>query len=227
VKKSLTYASALLLALFIIASISITAQGASYKVGVTSGDWAEYSEITSVSSSPIKVRIDIIAVSGTSVSLNETFYNTNGTVALRLPLNGDFAKPTGFLLLLFFLIPANLSAGDSISGFPYIINETIQMSVANTTRLCNHLSIHGAINTTSVAADYYWDQATGILAKSVSNIVSPSMTLSTTMVMTSTNIFTGGSGVSATIILVGAGVAVAAIAIVVVVAIYRSRRKST
>jgi hypothetical protein len=206
--------------------VSISATAISYKVGVSPGEWAEYSETESLLTGSVKMRIDIISVNGTSVKLNETIYNANGSVAFRISLSADLASPIGSLELGFMLIPANLSAGENITEFGYKINETVEMSVAGWSRLCNHVSIHSNLLNSSVSEDYYWDQATGILVKSVSNVVSTEINLSSTTVMTSTDMFGGGSLGAGTIILVGGGVIVAVVIVVGLAAVFRSRKKS-
>jgi hypothetical protein len=227
VKKYWIYGSVLLLAILMSAAFFTSAAGISYKVGVSPGNWAEYSETTSLLPSAIKARVDIIGVNGTTVKLNETIYNANGTVAFRYSFSGDLAQPLGYLTLGFYLIPTNLSAGDYISGTSgYKINETVPMTVVGLQRLCNHLIIHTTALNTTISEDYYWDQATGILVKSASSITSPSTSLSSTTVMTATNVFSSAPLGTGTIILLGGGAAVGVVIVVALVAAYRLRRKS-
>lgn len=227
-KKSLIYSLVLLSALFMSTAISTTAQGVTYNVGVKPGDWAEYSETLSLSSLSVRVRIDIVAVSGTTVTLNETLYNTNGSVAFRFQFSGDIASPLGMLYLGMNLIPANLAAGDALSsGSPYVINETVPMTIANSQRSCNHVAIHSNIQSNSVSIDYYWDQVTGILVKEAVSYSGASGSYSTTITMTSTDLFTAGLGAMGTLVLGVVGVAVGVLMVVILVVTVRSRRENT
>ncbi|WXG44159.1 MAG: hypothetical protein WED04_09010 [Promethearchaeati archaeon SRVP18_Atabeyarchaeia-1] len=225
--KSRIYGLVLLSALLVGAAVSTPAQGAVYGVGVKPGDWAEYSESVSLVSGSVKVRVDVTTVSGTTVNLTETFYDAQGHVAYSLKLSGDLASYSGFLTLMFFLIPANLTQGDPISpGSPIVINQTIPVAVAGTERNCNLLSMGASFQGNTVSEDIYWDQLTGILVEMSAEMSSISGSYSETLMMTSTSLWSVDYGALGTVVLVGAAFAVGLLAVVIPVVVIRSRRKN-
>ena len=231
-KKSLMYGSVLLLALFISASISITAQGASYKVGVTPGDWAEYSLILNSGSSS-KVRVDIIAVSGTIITLNETDYNWNGSVVFKIQIDRNFSQPFDVGFPEDDLIPANLTAGDALSpGSHFLINETVPITINGSQRFCNHVALNWSQHSSNVSEtnllDFYWDQISGVLVKYTFSSTGNVLNSSETTILVSTNLFefTLSNGTLSTFDLAIAGVAVGAIIVVLCVVSYRSKRQN-
>jgi len=107
------------------------------------------------------------SVAGTNVTLSGLAHYNNGTETTQSGwVDVDTGDGENFT---FFLISANLNAGDSVyTGSDYsdfIINETIPG-----TRPTNHLNITMSESEPPYAdiylsENYYWDQATGILTK--------------------------------------------------------------
>jgi len=82
--------------------------------GVRPGEWIEYSlewEQPPYEDYPIKVRREILEVSGSSIRVKITTWLSNGTVSEDTKM-GDVSEGTGGAALMF--IPANLTIGDEV-----------------------------------------------------------------------------------------------------------------
>ncbi len=155
-------------------SQNVTVTNATSLPGVVVGDNAKYS--LSFSSSTVNstfitgpnfdlVGFEVVKVVGPTVTLNETFYQLNGTITTQT-ISGDVgiigSGGAGFLL-----IPANVTAGQPpFRDSPnFVINSTSPGIFVGATRQANLLSLpesffgSGAPGTLRLE----WDQATGLL----------------------------------------------------------------
>jgi hypothetical protein len=185
-----------LLTIVMLLTITVASAAASVRTsGVNAGDTATYgnANFSWYSSDPSATppaewdnlngtawfRGTVDSVVGTNVTISSLAHYNNGTEKTQ---DGWLDVDTGDgENMTFFLISANLNAGDSVySGGTYstwIINETIPG-----TRQTNHLNITMDESfppyTIYMSMNYYWDKATGILTKI--SIISNQTTTSTT-----------------------------------------------
>jgi len=130
------------------------------EVGVKAGDWAEYSVGYSGSPPeyyPQQIRIEVLDVQATNVTLSVERVLINGTVDVH-NVTGDVA----FGMRDLFIIPANISAGDSffqvvVGGVPVAEIEDVPYAGAERSILLGMVS----------QISFRWDKATGILVEAV------------------------------------------------------------
>jgi hypothetical protein len=212
------------------------------KVGVKSGDWANYLYTMANASTEYTIRetVNFTNVAGNTVTLNWTVYNINGTKRGSQVFVGNVSTTLATFyvqgfgnmtapVMFEYIIPANLSAHDPIySGAPYTINETVPMVVANLSRQVNHL------NVTQIAPEYqtllnmsiniYWDRETGITV--AEDLYSPTTSMRNNMTLTSTSLWHQTSGLTLQqVLLIGGGVIAIAVVVSAVLVIQRHRRK--
>lgn len=151
-----------------------------YTVGVKAGDWVNYgitvrwtgngtepSDVTETMKLDW-VRIDVLSVSGTTVTLNQTVHFNNGTQIFQssdTDIQGSNSAGTSFL------IASNLKAGDPISPQTpgTTINQTVTGLYAGASRNVNTIDQKG--NLPGMEGNYpfeyktYWDQSTGVMVE--------------------------------------------------------------
>jgi len=190
-------------------------------VGVKAGDQGKYGYVSASWNSNIPglteipqitefkntawMSFTVQSVSGNTVTVQSTGQYKNGTPMATTTLSGDIETGSGNLA--FFIIPANLGPGDTISisglsGVPYMptgpipINETI--TYARTNRPTNRIRYYfpmPAPTSGSLDINFYWDKATGVLCELSLSLsasaagYSVSMTMQT--MLTETNMWSG------------------------------------
>lgn len=145
-------------------------------VGVKAGDWVKYGQITVTwtgnGTEPSFVtdrkkmdwlRIDVLNVSGTTVSLNVTTHYNNGTQTFD-NYNDDVQ---GISAGDVWLVASNLTVGDPINPkTPEItINQTVTRMYAGANRNVNMIDVKGMLQGYPMENRIYWDQNTGIMVE--------------------------------------------------------------
>jgi hypothetical protein len=152
-----------------------------YAVGVKAGDWIKYGQITvtwtgngtepSYVTETKKldwVRIDVLSVAGTTVTLNQTVHFNNGTQIFQsLGTDVQSSNSAGTSSL----IASNLTAGDPISPQTpgTTINQTLTRMYAGATRNVNIIDYKNKLP--GIGVNYqeeyktYWDQSTGVMVE--------------------------------------------------------------
>jgi hypothetical protein len=151
-----------------------------YLVGVKAGDWIEYGyTVTWIGNGTEPsyvteakklewVRVDVLSVTGTTATLNETLHYTNGTqTSQSYDINVQSGKVTGYE----FLVASNLTAGDPLSPQTpdYAINQTVTGLFAGAKRNVNILDSKSSNQGSQSEIKMYWDQNTGIMVELYEN----------------------------------------------------------
>jgi hypothetical protein len=224
---------------------SVTATDFS-KVGVRTGDWAKYSFVSTnksmIPSGP--ENLSFTNVTGTMVTLNVTAYNPDGSEnsshvyagnvsnsmePLYIPGVGNVSLP----ILYSFIIPANLSANDPIyDGAAISINDTESLTVANVSRVVNHVNGTSAIlGTPYERYNMYWDKQTGIVVVGNAYIIGLNAWINMTLTATSLwhEVSVGGPifGLSLWQLLIIGGVVAVVVCVSVLLLVRRRRRNPT
>lgn len=156
--------------LFIVAAATTPSLAADYgKVGVTAGDWVDYS-VKYYSTSPSqpeseyisqyhnRVHVDILRVMGTTVTLNVTMFYPNQRAPSEA-YNVDISRS-----LCCYLSVAGLNKGDPAHiGANIAVEDTIYMTIMETQRNVNIIEPSAALDAQVIL---YFDQTTGILVES-------------------------------------------------------------
>jgi len=182
-------------------------------VGVKSGDWAKYGEISlnwvsfSSESTPQYVvdwnstewiEIEVQSVYGTNITAVQTNHLKNGTEntethTWNMTDNTRFLPPPLYTPDI-FVIEANLSKGDPINIESLTLTDTVSRKYAGRTREVNQM------NTTfwqgmhvGVTVNAYWNKTTGILCEHNETRINPlpghACRLTTTMKIIETNLW--------------------------------------
>jgi hypothetical protein len=176
-----------LLAILMIAVFSpILVHAEDYAVGVKAGDWIKYGQITvtwtgngtepSYVTETKKIdwiRIDVLSVAGTTVSLNQTVHFNNGTQTFQ---SLDTDVQSSFSIATSYLVASNLTAGDPLSPQTpeTTINQTVTRMCAGANRKVNIIDYK--VNLTAAMVNYpyeykiYWDQSTGVMVYLYTNV---------------------------------------------------------
>lgn len=146
----------LLLAFSLTMNFSVMAE---YTVGVKSGDWIKYNFTMSGGGVSAQgwIKITIQSVTGTEVT-GRYEIGMSGQQLQQLDFTLDIA--TGYGSMSGFIIPANLTVGQTIPGEAV----TIQNIVTRHGRAAVYANATDPY--TSMTAQMYWDQATGVLLES-------------------------------------------------------------
>jgi len=148
-----------------------------YNPGVKAGDWIKYGQITFTwtgnGTEPSYladernlewVRLEVIGVSGTIVTVNATVHYINGTETFQSSnddVNGTTYSGTNYL------IAVNLNSGDAISnqiGSP-TINQTVGRAYAGAGRDVNLVNLTTVRENQNIVMTTYYDQNTGVLVE--------------------------------------------------------------
>ncbi|WXG44326.1 MAG: zinc ribbon domain-containing protein [Promethearchaeati archaeon SRVP18_Atabeyarchaeia-1] len=213
------YAVLIILSLLLFVSSATTpTQGADYtKVGVKTGDWANYSfslYVASAGTMSGSARVDITQVSGTTVSV--TYTVSYGGQSQTHYYSGDIS--TGSNSICSFVIAAGLNPGDPFyMGSTVVITDAPSIYVAGTHRTVNHFGT----SVSNGSVDLYFDKDTGLMLKEVVTIYSPQGSI--TIEATSTSEFSADP--IPLLLIGGVGVGVAAIALVAFVALRARHRR--
>ena len=155
-----------------------------YTVGVKAGDWIKYGQITItwtgngtgppyVTNAKMVnwIRFDVLSVTGTTVSLNETFHYNNGTETVQSSDVDIQGGPMGGALL----IASNLTAGDPLNPQTpgTTINETVTRFYAGANRNVNIIDTKSSFDGYQSETKIYWDQETGIMVELYQNETDP------------------------------------------------------
>lgn len=206
-EKGMRLGSGGFLAICTLLSVCMSASCISaYWVGVRPGDWCTYgiSDFHWESTDPNATvppnmegggplgwaRLEVIEVSGTSVTVEMTMHFKNGTEQ-SARTGGDVATGTGNLT--FFLFPAGLSKGEALPAGA-IVNNTVARTYAGTVREANLLSYSFSMPGMSMSYEIYFDKATGITCEMTFGSIVTSeggyvTTYSVTQKLTETNMF--------------------------------------
>jgi hypothetical protein len=175
-KKSSTCVLSLFSTLLILLTTLSSSAAADYSsVGVHMNDTADYTQSVSPGYLPYslitRLHLTITSITGIRtgaphVTFTLSWYFSNGTLYSNETFSGDLSKGE----LLYYLVVANLAAGDLIGiGSPYRINETITMPVLDTPEPVNHLSF--AVGS-GESYDIYYEQSSGLMVKSMHRLYS-------------------------------------------------------
>jgi hypothetical protein len=129
------------------------------KIGVRTGDYAVYSTRYTLSTAN-RTYVFVSNAVDTFSNLTITDYFADGSLQQSYAVFGNVSK--GEALVWYWLVPANLSAGDLIyDGASRKVNETITMMVAGASRSVNYVGY----NIGTIVFDIYYDRATGIMVR--------------------------------------------------------------
>lgn len=178
-----------LLSVVLLSATVVIASAQPRIVGVTSGDWFMYGDITSdwISDDPNAttpfgfefwqvfeeiewVRLSVEQVSGTNITFHNTVHFTNDTEETS---GGSVDVDTGEGNLTLHAISANLGADDSVytSGehSTWKINETVMRTYPDGVRETNHLNMTYEFSfppySFYMSMNFYWDRGTGIIVE--------------------------------------------------------------
>jgi len=185
-----------LISTFLLFALVVAASAQTRTVGVSVGNAFRYSVTVSWSSTDpnatppsdlIEVNntqseeVNVIAISGTNVTAQITYYFKNGT---ETTLGGWLDVNTGNNKnITIFFVSANLTVGDSMynssSANTYIINETVPRTYSGVERDTNHLNVPPSSPGTQ-STDVYWDKSTGVLVEILFEITNRTGTYTTT-----------------------------------------------
>jgi uncharacterized membrane protein len=210
----------LVLLLLALPSLHIpVAHGATYKPGVSIGEWVDYGQLSfqgngnsfnvQAFTHTIDLKSTVTNVNGNNVTLSQTATFDNGTAPRSVILQGDVA--TGKGNLTFILIAGGLTAGDPVTETPILggfgafgsaINETVTRQYAGALRTVNvgiqEPSLPGVI----LRSTAYWDAQTGFalelflhsfIPAGILSPSSPSSSIDIHLKATSTNIWTSST----------------------------------
>lgn len=146
-------------------------------VGVKAGDWVKY-KVTRLGSSvawdysdAVWVKVEVLKVSGTTVTIRETIHDADGSECVRNFSSNLLSSPAYY----FYIIAANLGSGDKVDTFPMwnetnvdiTLNDTDYRSYGGVTREVNRLKYSYVKSFFSDMANFtieeYWDRSTGFL----------------------------------------------------------------
>lgn len=146
--------------LLLILSISASANivRADVVAGVKAGDWVKYN-ITGPSDFPQQVEnfwlnATIEYLAGTLVWI--TIESNSTSVGNQSSIQVDIAYDCWIAEAWPFIVPANLSAGDSIPGGPIA-------TINDTTQHFGRDAAHIRTDSIDLTSDWYWDRQTGVL----------------------------------------------------------------
>lgn len=166
----------------------------SAQVGVEAGNWIKYGEI-SITGTGVPsqynvewIKMEITGIQGNTVSVTATSHPTTGSETTQT-LSGDVSTGTG--TLSFFLIPANLTKGDSvpIMGMGMLtVTDVVTRTYAGASRSTVYVE-YGVAGAASMK--FYWDQATGVMTEMRMEVTTPT-TYTMTMKATDSNMWQAG-----------------------------------
>ena len=171
------------LILLLMTSMSCLVRGGDAEadvVGVKTGDWVKYrvarlgSSVAWDYSDAVWVKVEVLKVSGTTVTIRETVHDADGSELIRNFSSNLLSSPAYY----FYIIAANLGSGDKVDTFPmwnetklaYVditLNDTDYRSYGGVTREVNRLKYSYVKSFFSDMANFtieeYWDRSTGFL----------------------------------------------------------------
>lgn len=155
---------------------------AEYTCGVKSGDWIKYNiNISYVGQSVTgSMKMTIQNVQGTYISgtIETSVQGIPGTQTENVSI--DIATGTG--TYAGFIIPANLTVGNSIPGE----SANVQSIVTKNGR--NAIVANGSVPSVGFSGQVYWDQATGVFLESSGSAVGTSYSIT----LAETSLWSGG-----------------------------------
>ncbi|MCJ7767040.1 zinc-ribbon domain-containing protein, partial [Candidatus Bathyarchaeota archaeon] len=207
--------------------------------GVNQGDWAQYSVswqagAPSSFSDVTGIRVTVVEISGTTLTISATMQFKNGTTTPSGPSTLDVNTGQGSTTagLNMEVIASGLNLGDLVftSQQSSLPNAQIADVTPWTRDGFNRTAVHLISNT---LGEYYWDRDTGILLYAEVPVYSGNSTTpaaTATLTLAGTNRFNGGSTPSSLPIFllmsVAGAAAVVIVLIAVAVALRRHRRKT-
>jgi len=105
------------------------------------------------------IKIEVKEVSGTQITMSQTYHYDNGTESSQQSLSGDVKYQ-----YLNFIIPSDLNKGDMIPRF-ITINGTAQLTYIGMNRNVTYAKYVMSFFSINVAQNMYWDRSTGILCE--------------------------------------------------------------
>ena len=210
----------------VILFLPSSSANAGYAPGVKSGDWAEYDiQIlgnTHLLRGPFGLgevintqysKMNVVAVTQTNVTLEETIHYLNGTDYLftTFKVNVNATEPN-------FLIASGLNSPDPLTpGSAYNINSTETHTVLGSERTVNYLNEYSNDSGVTVNEAWAWDRASGFLVTVILTLRQSSesetfiLTISKTNLWTTPTIFglppTWFYGMTGVVLALGGGVA--------------------
>jgi hypothetical protein len=187
--------------------IPVTSEG----VGVKVGDWVKYSDFSFTWNMPEEaedpsgfasiseidwVKVEVLNVDGTNVTVKFTTHYKNGTEDSETNSGDVKTGPED----LPFIIEANLNSGDKIPwefvpGWELYINGTTSRTYAGASRSVNYVNLTRTAGDSVMTLKLYWDKAKGILCDMlISASISYEGTvysMSMSMKITETNMWSG------------------------------------
>jgi len=159
--------STLLLTVAFTFSVNFQSVKAEVQVGVKAGDWIKHEytihEWPSGQPYPEWLKIEFLSVEGTNATVRVTMHMSDGTeqndtVPITIGAGGEALGLSGFV------IPANLTVGDSvyISGYG---NVTIELETTETYAGARRTVVYASFSQYGVTTSYYWDKLTGVMVE--------------------------------------------------------------
>jgi hypothetical protein len=155
--RMLTLVIFLLLPLFNLMA-KVSAEG--YAVGVATGDWMIYHVVVTgpgpQTPGPASIKVEVLNVVGRNVTLRLTLNGQNGTQTNQtITFEVGATNSSGYS----FVIPANLTVGDTVS-----LNGGLRSITGEETRICagaNRTVVEAAFSDGVNTYSYYFDKQTG------------------------------------------------------------------
>ncbi len=208
----------LFLTLILLILLSVNVASGEVSIGVKKGDWIEYQ--VSTTGTPEEghdvtgARMEILNVQGTEITVNVTTKAANGTYESGLmTLNPDKGQ-----VGVWFIIPANLNAGEAFLDASIGRNVTIegseQRTIAGATRTVTHATTPQRIKS--------WDKSTGVFVESIDTL--PNYTLNA--IADKTNMWSAQTPeTDSTLFYAAAAVIAIVVVAVAVIVLARGRKK--
>ena len=163
----------IVLTLFLI-GISVQATvSAEISVGVKEGDWIEYNVVLTgtppYSPYPTTIKIEILSVQGTNVTLNGTLKSDGIQETITITVDLETDTPDGFI------VPANLNNGDTFydNGGYITISGVEKRTYAGVSRSV----VYTTYSEDNVTGTFYWDKTTGVLVEASQSGVNYTMSV--------------------------------------------------
>lgn len=186
-----------LISIFSLFALVVAASAQTRIAGISAGNKFRYSATASWSSNdpsatPPSYLVDANNTQWTEITVT-AISSTNITGQITNHYKDGHENTTGGWVdvntgngenLTYFLISANLAAGDSMgTSVPYntiIINETVPRTYPSGVRDTNHLDRTSSYGTQIYRTNFYWDKSTGVVVEALQEITNQTGAYTTT-----------------------------------------------
>ncbi len=153
------------LVIILLGLLASSAISAEISVGVEEGDWIEYGVTytgTPPEDYPTRLKMEVLGVQGTNVTLDATIKYLNGTQKTE-SLTIDLGKGAPDLVI----IPADLNTGDTFySGDEDVGDITISGVEERTYADARRTVVYASV----LQIEFYWDKATGVALEATQSL---------------------------------------------------------